>query len=469
MVRGEVFAAARQFHNWLLVGRLRPGVSVTEAQSEASVIMQRLAETYPASNRDKGIVITPMGEAMVASFRPTLLMLMGAIALVLLIACANVASLLLARASGRRSEMAMRSALGARGGRLVRQLLTENAMLGLAAGLLGTVVAISLQRTLVASTPLTRLGLEAAGLQAEVLVFALVLALATVLLFGLAPALSAARVDLAQDLRGGSRSTGTAARTRFRSGLVVAQVALSVVLLIGAGLLMRSFQQLRSADPGFDSESLITAELGLLRDKYPDWENRIQFYDQLLERVRAIPGVVSAGLISQLPIRDQGNNIAVWDPADPPADASEWRLAYQRTVTQGYFETMKIPLRGGRDFRTTDAQGAPPLLIINETMARTLFPEQDPLGRQVAVDQGDETGYYEVVGVVGDVQVSQLGSDFEMVISLRCAWRCAPPAAPSSSPDPCVPSCENWTRMSRLPTWPRWKRCCLGRCRSRER
>ena len=423
MVEGEVFASARQFHNWLLVGRLREDVSVLDAQAEASVIMQRLAEAYPASNQDKGMVITSMQEAMVAGFRPTLLMLMGAIALVLLIACANVASLLLARASGRRSEMAMRSALGARGGRLVGQLLTESAVLGLGAGILGTLVAVSLQRTLVAATPLTRLGLEAAGLQPEVLIFAVGLAMATVLLFGLAPALAAARVDLAEDLKGGSRSTGSAARTRFRSGLVVVQVALSVVLLIGAGLLMRSFVQLRNADPGFHSEGLVTAELGLLRAKYSEPASRIQFYDELLERVRAVPGVESASLISQLPIRDPGNNIAVWDPANPPADASEWRLAYQRTVTSGYFETMGIPMRGGRDFMTTDTREAPQVLIINETMAETLFPGLDPLGRQVAIDQGEEPGYYEVVGVVGDVQISELGSGFEMAMYSPYAQR----------------------------------------------
>jgi putative ABC transport system permease protein len=423
MVRGEAFASARQFHNWLLVGRLARGVSVTEAQSEVSVIMDRLAEAYPSSNSEKGMVITAMQGAVVSGFRSTLLLMVGALALVLLIACANVASLLLARGSGRRSEMAMRAALGARGARLVRQLLTESALLGLAAGVLGTLVAIAVQRALVASTPLTRLGLEAAGLQPEVLAFALGLALLTVLLFGLAPALSAARVEMTEDLKGGSRSVGSAARTRFRSGLVVAQVAFSVVLLIGAGLLLRSFQQLRGADTGFDSDGLITAELGLLRAKYPEWDSRVQFYESLLEQVRAVPGVQNAGLISQLPIRDPGNNIAVWDPANPPADASEWRLAYQRVVMAGYFETMGIPLRGGRDFLTTDAQGAPPVMIINETMARTLFPDQDPLGRQVAVDQGEEPGYYEVVGVVGDVQISELGSDFPMAMYFPYAQR----------------------------------------------
>jgi putative ABC transport system permease protein len=416
MVRGESFASARQFHNWLLVGRLRPGVSVSRAQADVTVIMRRLAEAYPSSNRDKGMVISAMQEAMVADFGPSLLMLMGAILLVLFMACANVAGLLLARGAARRGEMAMRSALGAGRVRLVRQLLTEGAVLGFAAALLGTLGAVWLQRTLLASTPLTRLGLQATTLHPEILVFALGLALATVLLFGLAPALSVTRGDLVEGLKGGAASAVPAARTRFRSGLVVVQVAISVVVLVGAGLLLRSYHRLRGADTGFETDRLVVAELGLLRTKYPEGQGRIQFFDRLLERVRAMPGVLHASLISQLPIRDQGNNIAVWDPAHPPADASQWRLSYQRAVTPGYFETMGIPIRRGRDFERSDTREAPPVMIISETMARTLFPGQQVLGRRVAVDEGDQPGYYQVVGVVGDAQVSQLGSDFEMVM-----------------------------------------------------
>ncbi len=445
MVRGQAFAAARQFHNWLLLGRLRPGVSVTGAQSEVRPIMQHLAEAYPSSNKDKGMVITALRQTMFGSdFRSTLLMLTGAVALVLLIACANVAGLLLARASARRTEIAVRSALGARPARLVGQLLTESAVLAAAAGLLGTLVAVALQRTLVAATPLTRLGLEAAGLQWQVLAFALGLALATVLLFGLAPALSAVRVDLVENLKEGARSVGAAVRTRFRSALVVGQVALSVMLLIGAGLLLRSFSQLRGADPGFDADHLVTAELSLLGARYPDLEQRVQFYDELLTRVRALPGVAHAALINRLPIRDPGGNIAVWDPAHPPADASQWRLSYARVVTPGYFETMGIPLRRGRDFQHTDTRDRPPVMIINETMARTLFPGEDPLGRRVAVDEGSQPGYYQVVGVVGDVRIAGLGSDIEMVMygpyaqtpysSMRLAVRVAGPGSSIAGP-----------------------------------
>lgn len=420
MVRGEAFATARQFHNWLLVGRLRSGVTLEEAQSEVDVIMRRLADAYPGSNRDKGLVLTTMQEAFSEGFRPTLLMLMGAIVLVLLIACGNVASLLLARGSGRRTEMAMRSALGAGSGRLVRQLLTESAVLGLTAGLLGTVVALCLQRSLVASTPLTRMGLRGAGLQPEVLVFAVALSLTTVLVFGLVPALSAGRVDPSEDLKAGARSVAPGGKARFRNGLVVAQVALSVVLLVGAGLLLRSFVHLRGVDPGFDSQNVLTADIGLPRAKYDDGESRLRFFRELKERVSAMPGVLEVGLISRLPIRDPGGNIAAWDPANPPADASEWRLAYARMVMPGYFAAMGIPLRQGRDFHASDA-GGPPVMMISETMARTIFPDQSPLGRQVAIDTGDEPARFEVVGVVGDTRVSNLSDDISMVMYIPYA------------------------------------------------
>ncbi len=411
MVPGEGFASIRRFHNWMVIARLRPGVSVSEAQSEVDVVMRRLAEAFPDSNRDKGMVVMSLQEAMVEQLRPGLLMLMGAIVLVLLIACGNVASLVLARGSARRTEMAVRSAMGAARGRLVRQLLTESAVIALGAGALGSFVAVSLQRSLVATTPLTRMGIEAARLQPEVLVFALALTLSTVVVFGLAPALSSARVDLAEELKSGARGVA-GVRTRFRSGLVVAQVALSVVLLVGAGLLMRSFVRLQGVDPGFNPENVLTAEIGLPATKYADSELRIQFFQELGERARALPGVQGVGMISQLPIRDPGNNIGAWDPGDPPADASQVRLAYQRTVMPGYFQAMEIPTVAGRDVRASDHGGTPPVIVINEIMARTLFPDQNPLGRQVAVDRGgDEPMLFEVVGVVGDVQVSSLAAD----------------------------------------------------------
>ena len=414
MVRGGDMAGARQWHNWLVVGRLADGVAVEEAAAEVSVIMARLADEYPESNQDKGMLISGMQEAMVEGFRPTILMLMGAIVLVLLIACGNVASLLLARGSSRGTEIAMRAALGAPRGRLVQQLLTESVPLGLAAGALGTVIALLMQRTLVAATPLTRLGLETVGFQPEVLAFALLLSLGTVVVFGLAPALMGSRVNLADELKSGSRSVA-GGRARFRSALVVGQVALSVVLLVGAALLVQSFTRLRSVDPGFRTESLLTAEIGVPPSEY-DLEARTRFFQDLLDRTRALPGVEEAGLISQLPMRDPGNNVPAWNPENPPADASQQQAAYQRIVMTGYFDAMDIPIVAGRDVAETDADGAVPAVLINETMARTLYPDQEPLGRQLEVDQGDGTGRFEIIGIVGDVKIFSLSSEPQMVM-----------------------------------------------------
>jgi putative ABC transport system permease protein len=308
----------------------------------------------------------------------------------------------------------MRSALGAPRGRLVQQLLTESVPLGLAAGVLGTVLALLVQRSLVAATPLTRLGLETVGLQPEVLAFALLLSLGTVLVFGLAPALMGSRVDLAEELKSGSRSVA-GGRARFRSALVVAQVALSVVLLVGAALLLQSFARLRGVDPGFRTQNLLTAEIGLPRSEY-DLEARTRFFQELLDRTRALPGVEKAGLISQLPMRDPGNNVPAWNPENPPADASQVRAAYQRIVMPGYFDAMDIPIVAGRDVAETDADGAVPVVLINETMAQALYLDQEPLGRQLDVDQGDGTGHFEIIGVVGDVQIYSLDSEPQMVM-----------------------------------------------------
>lgn len=426
MVRGEGWAAARQFHNWLAVGRLREDVRLGEARAEVDVIMRQLAAAYPGSNADKGMVIADMQETVVEDFRPSLLLLMGAILLVLLIACGNIAGLLLARGASRRTELAIRSALGAKRGQLIRELLSESLVLALGAGLLGTPVAVALQRWAVRATPLTRVGLQHAGVQPEVLGFALLLSLATVAVFGLAPALVASRLNLSEDLKSGSRTVATSVSPRLRSVLVISQVALSVLLLVGAALLLRSFVELRTVDPGFEPERLLTAEIGLPPVRYESPERRQTFFRELVDRVEAIPGVGSVGLVSRLPIRDFGGNTAAWDPSDPPADAAEARLAYTRTVTPGYFETMRIPLRSGRDVRPTDVDGAAPVTVISETTARTIFSTESALGRQVAVDLGgEEPAVFEVVGVVGDVRIENLGSGPSMAMYFSYAQRSA--------------------------------------------
>jgi putative ABC transport system permease protein len=353
------------------------------------------------------MVITPLQATMFEGFRPSLLLLMGAVVLVLLISCGNVAGLLLARSSRRRPEMATRSALGAGRGRILGQLLTESAVLAVGAGLLGTVAAFWLQRSIIGATPLTRLGLENAGLQPAVVLVAIALPLLTVLIFGLGPALSTARIDLSRDLREGLR-TIAGSPSRFRHGIVISQVALSVVLMVGAMLLVRSFQALRRVDPGFDPRDLLTAEVALPAGEYDTATERIHFFDALVQGTMALPGVEGAALISRLPIRDSGGDLPVWDPAQPPVDASEWKLAYDRVVTPGYFEVMRIPLRAGRDVQATDTEGSEPVVVINEAMAEALYPGQDALGRNVAEDRGGTAAIYRVVGIVGNVHEGSL-------------------------------------------------------------
>ncbi len=419
---GGPATGVRRFHNWTVVGRLKPDVSLAQAQAQVDVISAQLQEAYPESNEDKGFQLTELHEALTAQYQDLLLMLMGAIALVLLIACGNVASLLLARGTGRTAELSVRSALGASGGRLARQLLTESTLLALAAGVLGVVLAVFFQRLLISFMPLDALGIREIGLSVMMLGFALLLSLATALVFGVIPAVTGARTNPAEDLKGGTRTSAGGGRTRLRSSLVVLQVALSLVLLIGAGLLMRSFVQLRAVDPGFGAENLLTAQVDLPGNDYADPEARIQFFDGLIEEIRGVPGVLSVGSISMLPIRDSYSNVNAWNPENPPAEGTRPRLAEHRAVLPGYFDAMEISILAGRDVEDSDVAGAPFVLVISETMADGLFPDQNAVGRQVAVDVGAaEPAIAEVVGVAGDVHTFALDREppLQMYYSFR--------------------------------------------------
>jgi putative ABC transport system permease protein len=399
------YIGARRFHNWLMLGRLEPGVSLEQAQAEVDVISAQLEAEYPDSNRGKALLLSRLQGAMVEGYRQNLLLVMGAVALVLLIACGNVAGLLLARGSTRRSELSVRSALGASGARLARLLVTESLVMALAGGVLGTLIAVWLRE---AFLQLLSIEPAAAGasLPIPVLLFALATSLITGLLAGLVPAIRASRDDLWADLKAGVRTTD-AGGTRFRSGLVVAQVSVSVVLLVGAGLLIRSFDRVAGIDPGFDTRNLLTAEIRLPGTDYSDGEQRTQFYARLVENARAIPGVEDATLANQLPFRDPGNNTYVWAADNPPLDPADVQSAYARTVFPGYFEAMGIPLLTGRGIEETDVGGAPLVMVISQAMADTLFPGQDPVGRQVVVDVGQEVSI-EVVGVVGNIKMGTL-------------------------------------------------------------
>jgi putative ABC transport system permease protein len=399
----------RRYHNWLLVGRLKPGVSLETARTEIAVISAQLEAAYPQSNRNKALQLDDLHGAMVEGYRQSLLLLMGAVSLVLLIACGNVASLLMARASTRTSELAVRVAVGAGRFRLVRQLLVECLILALVAGAVGVGLAVGLQKLILGYLSMDRLGIQEQGLSYAMLAIALVVSLGTVLLFGLFPSLAAARANPAEDLKEGKRAVASRGGIRLRSGLVVLQVALSVVLLVGAGLLLKSFARLRGVDPGFRVNNLLTATVSLPGDRYAASERRIQFFADLKDGVQALPGVESVGLVSRLPILQSAGNVAIWDPERPPESNTAAPWADRRVILPGYLKTMEIPLLEGRVLESTDVAGSPPVIVLSRNAAERVFPEESAVGRRVAVDLGqDEPGLFEVVGVVEDHQTSSL-------------------------------------------------------------
>ncbi len=399
----------RRFHNWLLVGRMRPGVSLEAARSDADVISARLQEAYPESNRNKALHLDDLHGAMVEGHRQSLLLLTGAIVLVLLIACGNVASLLMARGSARASELAVRAAMGAGRSRLTRQLLVECSVLALAAGAVGVAIAVALQGLILRFVSMDLLGIREGGLSLTMLGIALALSVGTVLLFGIFPSLAASRANPAEDLKEGSRHAGSRGGVRVRSAMVALQVAVSLVLLVGSGLLLTSFARLRGVDPGFRVEDLLTATVSLPSDRYSEPERRIQFFEELKAGIEALPGVESAGLVSRLPILQPAGNYAVWNPERPLEGDARPPWADRRVILPGYLETMGIALIEGRGPEESDVAGSPPVIVLSKRTADALFEEQSPLGRQVAADMGrDEPGLFEVVGVVADHRGSSL-------------------------------------------------------------
>jgi putative ABC transport system permease protein len=402
----------RRYHNWLLVGRLAPGATLEEARAEVDVISVQLQEAYPDSNRRKALQLDGLQTAMVEGYRQSILILVGSIVLVLLIACSNVASLLMARGSARVSELAVRSAMGAGRFRLTRQLLVECLILALTSGVAGVLLAMWLQDLILGFVSLNLLGIEELGVSFTMLGIALALSVGTVLLFGVYPSFSAARANPAADLKEGSRGSTAGGGVRFRSGLVVLQVALSLVLLVGSGLLLKSFARLSGVDPGFRVENLLTARLDLPADRYANAEDRIVFFKSLEESILGLPGVESVGFSTHLPILQTAGNVAIWAPDRPPETNNDAPWADRRIILPDYFETMEIPLVDGRFFDDTDDAGAPPVIILSRTTADLVYPEAPSVGRDVAVDVGaDEPGIFRVVGVVEDHQTSSLAGN----------------------------------------------------------
>ncbi len=423
MRRGEEDGPeTRKWHNWLMIGRLKPGVTLDRAQGDADLIAERLRRQYPDTNRTKGFLLEPLQAGLLREQTPSIVILMVAVGLVLLIACANVAGLLLARGALRGPELAIRTALGASRGRIVGQLLTESLMLALLAGTAGIALAFWLQKLLPIATGLAGLGIAPRAIAWPVLLFAVVVSLMTGLLSGLAPALRASSIHLAAQLAHGVRSTQTKGGLRLRGVLVVAQVAVSLVLLVGAGLLVRSFARLASTNPGFDTQYLLTGDIQLPNSTYPP-ERRFQFFDALRRDFAAIPGITAVGFIDRLPIRQRYGNMPVWAAGTPPADFSEGPSANIRLVLPGYFDALRIPILAGRDVGDGDRHGRARVMVINERMAKRLFPGQSAVGQHVTAvlgrfTPGEPQVTCEVVGVVGDVRTDTISEPARMTVYL---------------------------------------------------
>jgi len=433
--RDGPMANARRFHNLLLVGRLASGVDVARAQAEVDVVSARLQQQYP-DNRTKALRITPLQEALAEDVRGTLWLLMGAVALVLLMACANAAGLLLARGQQRVTEVAVRSALGASRATLIRQFLAESLILALASGGSGLALAIAFQRLLVLAVPVGRIALVEPGLNLSMLGFAVAASVVTGLAFGVLPALSGTRVDVIGQLKSGSRTTEGRVAARLRGALVVLQVALGVLLLVGAGLLLRSLSHQVRVDLGFDPTSVVTAGVRVSQQDYPEAAQRVAFFTGLVDAVEALPGVQAVGLTSHLPLRHGGGNYYVRRPGDDERMTMD-RSADFRVVLPGYFETMRMPFVAGRDLADSDTADRPRVTVISQSLAAKMFPGENPIGQTLIVDLGQPIPH-EIVGIVGDARLREIRSDpfHAMYMSLRQAPQPAMYLAVRTASDP---------------------------------
>jgi putative ABC transport system permease protein len=411
-VRNEVFtplapdpASNRGNHNLQVIGRLKPEITWEHAFADLNTIARQLAQQYPESNKGWSVTGQKFYDWIVPEqSRRALLVFAGAVIFVLLIACSNVANLLLARGAARQRELAIRLALGAGRGRIVRQLLSEALLLSLVAGGLGLLVALWTVEALKTLNPATLPRLNELSIDGRVLAFSLLISLATGVLFGLFPALQASRPDLNETLKEGGRSGGGASgRQRMRGALVITEVALSVVLLIGAGLLLRSFAKLQDVELGFKPENLLTLRLNLPRNRYAGDQESWAFYTRLLRETKALPGVQDAALTSSVPLSGLGNTGGeVQIPGRTAAPDGSQPSAAWRVVSPGYLRMLGIPLRG-RDFDERDTAQSQPVTIISEEMARRYWPGEDPLGKPVTLRSlGNKT--YTIIGVAGDVR-----------------------------------------------------------------
>ncbi|HEY0763605.1 MAG TPA: ABC transporter permease [Pyrinomonadaceae bacterium] len=390
-----------------VVSRLKPGASLSQAQSEMDTISQRLSQNYSETNSGWGVRLTELRESLVGELKTSLIVLLSAVGFVLLIACANVANLLLARAATRQKEIAVRTALGASRLRVVRQLLTESVLLSVVSGIAGLALSVWLIKLLIAITPPNTPRIDEVGIDLRVFGFTLTVTVLAGLLFGLVPALQTSRPNLNEELKdNGQRGSETGGRNRVGSFLIVSEIAISFILLAGAGLLIKSFMHLREINPGFNPDNVLVMRLTSPPGKYAQGEPRAQIFKQLVDQVKATPGVQSAGVILSLPLG--GDTFNVWRGLireGRPMTPEEQTNAQHLAITPDYFQALQIPLKAGRFFTDQDNSQSTKVVIINEKLARELFPGESPIGKHFSIWR-DEKFPREVVGVVGNTRQS---------------------------------------------------------------
>jgi putative ABC transport system permease protein len=399
--------AQRGSHWMAVLGRLKPGVDIDAATADMKQIGATLALQYPNNQKGRSVMIRSLQDVLVGPIRPALLVLMGAVGFVLLIACANVANLLLARAAARKKEVSVRAALGASRGRLIRQFLTESVMLALAGGILGAFLGDEGVQALVflASKQIPRS--TEVHLDGTVFLFLLGICLIAGIIFGLFPAIQGSRDDLQEGLREGGRSGTAGGRSaRFRNALVISEFALALILLIGAGLMLRTFLALSATESGMATRAVLTMSVSVPTSKYVNSSMWQRFYEPALDQIRAIPGVRSAGIISLLPLQSWGFNGTFAIDNLPQGEPGKQPFAEYRIVSPGYFQALGIPILKGRDVSTQDSANASPAIFINDALARRYFPDQDPIGHKIVWDTART-----IVGVVGSTRQSGLNAD----------------------------------------------------------
>ncbi|HJU66153.1 MAG TPA: ABC transporter permease, partial [Gemmatimonadaceae bacterium] len=414
-------------HYLLVMGRLKRGVSMDQVQAEMVAIMRDLAQRYPDDNTSRSARVIGTQEMLLGDVRERLLVLLGAVGLVLLIACANVSNLLLARGASRAKEIAIRGAIGAGRGRIMRQLLTESLVLSLLAAVAGIVLALAMIRGLLMAAPPGIPRLEQTRIDWVVLAFALGIAVLSSVIFGLAPALRAAREHLNSTLREGGRGMGTA-RDWVRSALVAGQVGLALTLLTGAGLLVRSAIYLAKVPPGFDTRGVVTARLALPEVSYAEPARVVRAFEDVVERLEATPGVRAAAVVSQAPMGPGGNSNGLVPEGKPLTIeyAIDSRL---RIASVNYLETMRIPLIAGRWFTDQDVRGGELVMVVSEALAKRAWPNESPIGKRISCCEGEpnDPKWKTVIGVVGDVR--SRGPTMDIVPEFYLPMRQAPPVA----------------------------------------